>query len=637
MKKYINIWMIVALIVAFSSCKNDKDFLTLQPLSEYSDASVWKSIELMDLYVNGMYRGVNGVPFNWMMLSVFADESNSANDAGSVLLFNQCLMTPDNLQGWEDGNWSYQSQHFRWRELYSEVRKTNVFFSKISQTDYPEVDKDKLSYLKGQVYFLRAGLYHILTSLYGGVPIITKPYELNDDYSILRNSYEECINFITGQLDSAAMYLPLENSESDLGRATKGAAMALKARVLLYAASDLHHKQSVYASTYSNPELLGYIGGDNSARWRAAKDAAKAVMDLNLYSLYKADPSGNDSVAQNIAEYFLTPFTQEDILVQYTTIKTVDYWGYNVGLFNGMNGWHCWGGNAPLADFVDDYEMKDGTTFDWNNPAHKDAPYANRDARFYATVFYDGCSWRPRPTDIQATDPWNKVQSGAVVDPDGNILQVGVDTRQGPIESWNGSWTNYYLRKFMDPAVDGQYNQQVSIFRHIRYAEVLLNYAEACIELGQDAEAREYINQIRHRAGQPDLPSDLTGDALRVKYRHERKIELAFEQHRFFDVRRWIIGPEAYHQMHAASVKHVVETTNDDKDFTKFFVSPVGYTGSRVDKYRKDDGSDWGKTEFSSVVLPADPRSWKDNGYFFPILRDEINKNTKLIQNPGYN
>jgi hypothetical protein len=196
------------------------------------------------------------------------------------------------------------------------------------------------------------------------------------------------------------------------------------------------------------------------------------------------------------------------------------------------------------------------------------------------------------------------------------MIKAGLDTRSGPIEDWNGGKTGYYLRKWVDPTLDPQYVKQTVPFKHLRYGEMLLNYAEACIELGEDGEAITYINMIRTRAGQPDLPA-LTGDALRQAYRHERRIELAFEDHRFWDVRRWIIGEAAYHQTSAVDVRYsTTETT--------------------VPAYRKADGSTWSAPVFSKRDTPGDARAWDDKCYFFPIMRDEMNKNTQLIQNPGY-
>ena len=138
--------------------------------------------------------------------------------------------------------------------------------------------------------------------------------------------------------------------------------------------------------------LLGYTTGNQADRWTAAKNAAKAVIDMGMYSLYKATPAAGDSIAQNFVDLFTTEgMTEEDILVQYFSTKTDEGWqGYNPALYCGPNGYHNWGNNCPLGDLVDDYEMKDGSSFDWNNAAEKANPYANRDARFYATILYEG-------------------------------------------------------------------------------------------------------------------------------------------------------------------------------------------------------------------------------------------------------
>jgi len=609
--------MVVSVISLLYSCTKQDEFLDKKPLGEYSETDVWSDPALVQTFVNSMYRNALGWPFAIERLSDYSDETFFTPD-WDVTNFNKSLMTSDDLLGW-DVDWGYpeptaHTNHFRWGPLYSNVRRTNIFFSKIDEVPGDEaVIKD----LKGQTYFLRGWTYFYLTALYGGVPIITKAYTLTDEFEVPRNTYEECINYVVGQLDSSAMHLT--DTYATDGHITKGAAMAFKARVLLYAASDLHNsaKNGQVTSGFSNPELLGYVGGDAAARWTAAKNAAKAVIDLNKYSLYKASPAPTDSVAQNFVELFTSSGTSEDILLQFFTAKTDESWsGYNPALYCGPNGYHNWGNNTPLGDIVDEYEMRDGSKFDWANPAHKANPYAHRDQRFYASVLYEGVPWRTRPADALMIDPYSRIQVGYVYNPSNTMIKAGLDTRSGPIEDWNGGKTGYYLRKWVDPSLDPQYVKQTVPFKHLRYGEMLLNYAEACIELGQEAEAITYINMIRKRAGQPDLPA-LTGDALRQAYRHERRIELAFEDHRFWDVRRWMIGEAAYHQTSAVDVRYNTTETS-------------------VASYRKADGSTWSAPVFSKRDTPGDARAWNKKCYFFPIYRDEMNKNTMLVQNPGY-
>lgn len=618
MRKIVNILMVLSIITFLAvSCENKEDFLDKKPLGEYSELDVWKDTSLIETFVNSMYRNALGFPFSIVRLSDLSDESQFTPDWGA-LDFNKSLLSPDGTKIWGTEWASPHTYHYQWAPLYKNVRRSNVFFNKIGEAK--TADERSINRLKGEAYFLRAYTYHYLVAVYGGVPIITTAYGLNDDFSVARSSYDECVKFIVGQLDSAAMYLPISYKDAkNSGRATKGAALALKARVLLYAASDLHNpqKNSFLASGFSNPELLGYTTGDAASRWQAAKVAAKAVIDLNNYDLYKKNPGPTDSVAQNIAEYFISSGTSEDILLQFFSTKTDEDWqGYNPALYCGPNGYHNWGNNCPIGELVDDYEMKDGSKFNWNNASHKASPYQNREARFYATVLYEGAPWRTRPSDALAIDPFSKIQIGFVTKADGTVLKAGLDTRKGPIEDWNGTYTGYYVRKFVNPAVDPQYVKQEVPFRHIRYAEVLMNYAEACIELGQDGEALTYINMIRRRAGQPEF-SGLTGDALRQAYRHERRIEFAYEDQRFWDIRRWLIAAASYKPTHAIDVKYVTSE-------------------SSIQAYRKADGSTHGAATYNSILTPGDARAWDNKAYFFPIERDEMNKNTKLIQNPGY-
>ncbi len=616
---------VIFLIGIVSSCK--KDFLDTKPLGSYSDADVWVDPNLTAAFVNDIYYNALGWPFAIERLSDYVDETSFTPDWGAFD-FNKSLMTSDGLMGWgtDWGNTdpTANTLHYRWAPLFKNVRACNVFFSKVDGVNYGDdaTGQALKTRTKGEVYFLRAYTYHYLVALYGGVPIITQPYGLGGEYNVTRNTYSECIDYIVGQLDSAAMYLPDSYSGADRGHATKGAALALKARTLLYAASDLHWKMSDYAPGYSNPELLGYTTGSQAAAWTDAKAAAKAVIDLNQYSLYMPNPSPGDPVEENFINYFLSyGYESEDILLEYFTPKTGRSWSdYNPALYCGPNGYHNWGNNTPLGDMVDEYEMKDGSSFDWNNPTMAADPYSDRDARFYASILHEGSDWRVRPSDVQPIDPWNKIQVGHVFAMDGTTqIVAGVDTREGPIEDWNGGRSGYYLRKFVDPTLDPQFVKQDIPFRQMRYAEILLNYAEACIEIGDAAnlaEARTNINMIRQRAGQPNIAGGLSQAEMRTIVRHERRVELAFEDHRFWDVRRWVIGPEAYHPVHRAEVKYLTSGTPTN--------------------YRQADGTTWGDPVFSNELLGVEARAWNDKCYFFPIMRDEMNKNTDLIQNPGY-
>lgn len=589
---------IVLLLTTFFVTSCNQDFLDTAPSTEFSELAVWSDPALVETFINQIYFRLDEPLTDGRFKGNMVDEADYRGNSGTFN-FNNCVITSDNLPSWS------MSRYRLWPDLYKSVRYCNIFFEKIDEVPFSgtivdgKTVKDRMT---GEVHFLRAMLYYFLTSGYGGVPLVTEVFNLDDEFKIPRNSYEECVKYIVDECDKAAALLPLVNTGVNNGRATKGAALALKSRVLLYAASDLYNT-SVFPQ-YGNPELIGYTNGNRTARWQAAKDAAKAVIDLNQYELYKAVPGSNDSIAQNMVEIFLNSQTQEDIFIKFFTTPM----GQSVGLRSNPNGYHGWGTSAPIGNLVDDFEMRDGSKFDWNNPAHAALPYANRDQRFYASILYNGASWRVRSDDVKGIDPYNKIQTGVweVWNASANkMVEVhGVDTRKSTVEDWNGSYTGYYLRKYIDPAIDAQYVKQSVTWRFFRYAEILLNYAEACIELGQDAEARTYINKVRHRAGQPDVTE--SGNALRQRYRNERRIELCFEDHRFFDVRRWVIGPEAYKPATAANIRYKLNA-----DHTTATIPTI-------------------------IHKQFQTRKWDNKAYFIPIMRTELNKNDQLIQNPGY-
>jgi starch-binding outer membrane protein, SusD/RagB family len=584
-------------LLCFPACNDD--FLDVKPLDKYSDAAVWEDPVLVQSYVNNIYMGVP-FPFTTLMLSSTVDESMAVWDWESSLV-TQSVLSPSYLAIFDPGFWTGSLRDMTWNKMFRNIRACNLFFEKIDEVEFE--DAAAKENLIGQVTFLRAYFYHQLVALYGGVPIITNAFEASDDFLVARNTYEECINFIVEECDKAAAMLEVSGNKA---YATTGAALALKSRVLLYAASDLFNSNASWASGYSNPELVSYAGGDRVARWQAAKNAAKAVMDLGVYSLYGGEsPASAEEASNNFAGLFLNNGNEEDIFLQfYDVLHNTDWDGPNPGLFNGPNGWHNWGGNTPIGQFADAFEMSNGEKFDWSNPAHADAPYANRDPRFYATILHEGATWRTRPADVVDADPAGQLQVGTY-DKNGTIVP-GLDTRKSPIEDWNGSYTGYYLRKFIDPALNHQYERQQLPFRRFRYAEILLNYVEACLELNEEAEARTYLNKIRARAGMP--PTNETGDDLMARYRNERRVELAYEEHRYYDVRRWMIAPTVYEDAQGVIV------TGD--------MAADGTITNRT--YAPD--------------LSVQDRAWSSNNsfYFLPIKLDEMNRNALLVQNPQY-
>jgi starch-binding outer membrane protein, SusD/RagB family len=597
-KIYFNSLLFVSILL--TSC--NKDILELQPLTAYSDVAVWSDPVLAETFINGIYFKMeipNGD--NKYGTPNLVDELHR-RDGTNQVNFNNCKITPDLIPGWG-------AEIPRWDNLYINIRACNVFIENSAKLPDDGILTDgvtKKNRMLGEAYFLRAWFYMRLTSLHGGVPIVDKAYELTDDFQAPRNTYDECVKFMVADCDMAASLLPLKNTTDKFARATKGAALALKSRILIYAASDLHNT-TVFPG-YSNPELLGYTDANRAARFQAAKNAAKAVMDLNLYSLFRPNPAPTDSVAMNFEALFNSKDCVEDIMVRYVVSSTYDV-NYSWMNLSGPNGYHGRGSNAPTDALVRDYERKDGTKFDWTNPVHAAEPYKYRDPRFYATIFYEGAKWRTRAPGEFPLDPIGVIQVGVWEkwNASTNSMQEvwGLDTRKGPNSPFEGSYMGYYCRKYFDPAIDAQFFVPQVGWRYFRYAEILLNYAEACIGLGQDAEARTYINMIRKRAGMPDVTE--SGTALRDRYQNERRIEMAIEEQRFYDVRRWVIGPKAYKAAYRVDVRYKMD--------------PVTHITATI-----------------PTITPAthNAYAWIDKAYFLPILRTEMNKNPKLIQNPGY-
>ncbi|MDR8392551.1 RagB/SusD family nutrient uptake outer membrane protein [Aliifodinibius sp. S!AR15-10] len=568
--------------------------LDQKPLDQISEDAVWNDPPLVEAYVNEiyweMYHGYQGT-----MLAGATDEAHFIHGYGTAE-FLQANITPSNLGAFENDRY----ENFEWGSLYGAIREANVVLSKLPESTIE--DQQFIDQMTGEAHFLRAFFYHQLLRFYGGVPLITEPYGLDDDMSAARNSFKETVDFIVAEADKAAGMLPLTRSDSELGRASAGAAMALKSRVLLYAASDLYHD-----NPSGNPET-GYTSGqDRTQMWRDAKNAAQAVMDLNEYSLFRPSPANDEEATQNFIDLFLQQNSEEVIMQKYL-LRKHQWMGNYPGLENGPNGYHNWAGNTPIQAFIDDFRMADGTEFDWNNPAHASDPYANRDPRFDATVLHDGSNWRQRPPDAVGLDPHNIIQSFREITlPDGTVLP-GIDTRDGPIEDWNGSYTSYYLRKFIDPTVAHANGTTQEIpWIYFRYGEILLNYAEASIELGEEEDARNALNQLRERAHMPDITA--SGQALIDEYRNERRVEMAYEEQRYFDIRRWMIAPDVHTSIRGMDIYVEGQTRADRSSYTNY------------------------QYEVSPVIQE---RVWDDKLYFLPITLEEINRNDQLTQNPGY-
>ncbi len=610
-------------VLLFCACNDE--FLNTEPLNSISSQATWADGPLSEAFVFNVYSYLGRGGFDEQMLASLTDETLFTHPGRRIDIFNEGNEAPDNT-AWTSGTYSYGN-------MYSAIRQANIALMELPNATFQ--DDELRDRLMGEAHFLRGYYYHQLARFYGGVPLIAEPYGLNEDYSIARGTWEETVNFIVSDLDQAATLL--NGKPTARGRASVLTAQALKARVLLYAASDEHDasKLSAASSTmasYPNLELVAYTSGDQMARWQAARDAAKVVMDATSgYQLDLTEPVSAEQGTLNAISIAMgggsaapgvDALGASELIFERSVAGT-----YNetlFGMYNGPNGYHNWAGNTPIGALVDDFEMMDGTPFDWSDSETAANPYDNRDPRFYANILYDGAPWKPRPADVIARDPYGEIQtgkydSGATNDSGETIYIAGLDTRESSVEDWNGSRTHYYTRKFAnpDPAIlDNLSSFNTVPWPFIRYTEMVLSYIEASLELGEESEALDWLNRIRFRAGMPALTE--SGDALMDRYRNERRIELAFEEHRYHDVRRWLIAE----QTQGVTLKGVNVTADlkPGKSVNEpYFYDPETYDYTYV-----------------PTTVPEEDRMWNDKMFFRPIDRNEINRNELLIQNPGY-
>lgn len=572
-----NINILKSIVFGITACAVitgcEKDFLEITPTDRLSNAAILADSTLFEAYVTNRYIGVKltgkegdsnqpgfGRGFEYGMWSSLTDESIYNNDDDTWLI-QQGALAPENLG--IAGTF--------WGRSYRSIREINYALNNIQQVTMSESHKNRLI---AELRFIRAFRYHDLIRNYGKVVLMgDRVVELGEDYTdsalFDRKSIEEAMAYVTVELDAAIAGLPISNSSNyGEGRATKGAAMALKSRLLLYAASPLYTD-----------------GASNGQKWAAAAQAAKDVMDLGKYSLYQG----------GYGELFTTQSSNSE----YIFARFYNLSGRHLALeiANGPNGYGGWGGNVPLQNLVDDYEMADGSSFSWNNPAQAAAPYANRDPRFAQTVLYDGAPYRDRTVET-----FRSASDDKATYPDGQDSPGGRD-------NWNTSKTGYYLRKFIRedlPIINPWEVAGVQNWIYFRYAETLLNYAEAQNEAsGPDNTVYDAINAIRTRPGvnMPELPAGLSQTEMRERIRHERRIELAFEEHRFYDVRRWMIASQTENE--DAKGINIVKETNGTKTY--------------------------------SVKTALQGKSFQNKHYWLPIPRFEIlASNNKLAQNPEY-
>ncbi|MDW7695868.1 RagB/SusD family nutrient uptake outer membrane protein [Flammeovirgaceae bacterium SG7u.111] len=574
MKKILIIFIATLLLVA---C-NDS-VLDLEPKDRIADTAVWTDASLIRAYHNAIYSSIEDAVGPNMMAKA-TDEMcfNQTNRYPGVILNN--TLNSDNVD--DRANFRGGGSVYTWNRDYDVIRKILVFLDEMEGNEV--LDNDEKTSLIAEARVIRAFMYFRLMVRYGGVPIIDKVYALDDEFSFPRNTMDECAAYVEADIAAAMPDLPeaIFASDGDFGKVNQSVAKALLSRFYLYMASPLFNESN------------------DQSKWQKAADAALDLIDDGNYSLHP-----------DYTTLFNAPSgTANNELIwarNYTASNAHDLPMYMMGRRWGAYG--GWGGAGGVSqNLVDDYEMTNGelpfikenhvNTATINPASGYDPqnPYANRDPRFYQSVTFDGTELR----DV-IMEKW--------ISSDGATW--GFDSYK---QSGDNPRSNYTLRKFM-PGTDvmpdmGWSQNYVSPYIRFRLGEVYLNYAEAMFELGDEATCREYLNMIRARptVEMPAIPATVTGEELRTKLYNERRVELAFEEHRYFDVRRWKIAP---------------------------YTEVVNLHGIDIVK-----DVDTGVKTYTPVSLFE--RAWDDRLYFIPIAIEEIQKangdatDGELTQTPGY-
>ena len=491
--KYICLSAVVGLTFSLTSCS---DFMELTPEDQYDETAVWADADLTKSVVNDVYSYVCDIAQE-VNTSAWSDDAFFTHVYGCRDI-NEATVSPSNLAAYDRDDCP-----FKWSKQYKGIYRANLVLENIDNV--PEKTGVDLNVLKGETYFLRAYIYTELLRGFGGVPIVDKVYSIEEaaDLSLSRANVADVMDFILKDIELAVSLLPEEQTGANLGRATKGAAKALKARVLLHVASPLFADRSV------NTLECNQYKGDRQALYQQALDAAKEVINNGPYSLIDCNAGTIKEIADNFHNIIITNNDETIWAKQYVNKdQNADNWVRNrVALLHGPNGYHNWAGTAPTHDLVMAFETEDGTFPNTLLKAGDETtinPYTNREPRFYATIGYDGAEWgRPRAADgavFDATPLGNlqfgyyelssggsKVDAIQSVDDENSPIKTqsfngmtGVDTRMSQIENWNGTYTGYLEKKLIDGTVSAtEHNFQTNPMPYIRLAEMYLVAAEA--------------------------------------------------------------------------------------------------------------------------------------------------------------
>ncbi len=585
-------------LIMLTACTDN--VLDKAPLNIISDDAVWNDPALIDAYLTQAYAQIYIFTNETPGASQWADSDNS----GAPALINE-VSDECKCNWWAGPGYASKFGNLRinggllewWENSYIVIRSLNEFIERVPTAP---VDDSFRKQRTAEARFLRAFCYFAMVKRYGGVPLITKSQSISDPQEELyrsRDTEKKIYDFVISEIDAIANDLLETNTSDSYGRPTKYAALALKCRAALYAGS---------IAQFGTIQLNGLVGIEASAAsgyYTVAYNVAKEIMNSGRYNLYKL----NADKVMNFRSLFLVKNNSEVIFA-----KKYDY----TDQATGGNGWvwdflqtpppNTWGGgnsSAPYLELAEEFEHVDGTSGHLDREALQQKLWtiaelwSNKDPRFFATLYTQSTPWKGGVVDFHN----GIITSGGTIQTDGSFNGVLARGAQ-VLPSW--TQTGFGVLKYLDESKDnmGMTGTSGTDWIVFRYGEVLLNYAEAAFELGKTNESLNAVNQIRDRAG-----IALLAGIDRDKIRHERRVELAFEGHRYWDLRRWRTA-----------------TTNLSKDFSGLRYILDYSTGKyKIQVMNQIDG----------VVSP--PRFYEQN-YYLPITIARTGNNPSLVENPGY-
>ncbi len=584
--------ILISFLLCLYSCQSD--FLNQPPLDRITESDVWSDRDLMDTYIFKIY---DNMP--WDYLKDFGQSAGwgAHRDALTDLAMSTYSWTPAN-NSIRSGNWGTSTNYWPldwWG--YFNVWKINYSIQNLESLSANVLSDEERDHRLGEMYFMRSFCYFAMAKRYGGVPIILEPQDPNitpdEEYFPPRNTEQEVYDQILNDAQTAFSLLP-DRWTGEKGRAGKWAAKSLESRAALYAGS---------IATYGTIDLDGLVGIPSSEAtkyYQQSLDASNLVLNESGYTLFNKYPNPSE----NYYKLFLDETEDETIFMK---IWLPFEKGHSYDLRNTPYSYRVdWGSSmSPSKQLMDSYEMLNTGLLPTENGSGYDPqnPFENRDPRFKGTLLTNNDLFQG-----SGIETWFATERDGELDTNTGT-GIGKD---GMGIHPDATKTGVYLRKYLadgsSPLLIQQYysGQDCILFR---LGEIYLNAAEAASEMGMDASARDFIEPIRTRAG---LTQDLrlenySGIALRDRIRNERKIEMAFEDQRYWDVRRWRIAEEAL-SIQVEGIKSLRHIDNA------------------------------GNETFSYEVIQAESQSmnFDQRHYYLPIGNDRINNNPRLIENPGY-